>query len=139
MQRRLETSTYHYIRLETSGYRTGDEYVHTTGDEYIRVPRGQEASTYDRRQVHTSRYQYPKAGDQYIPVGSNFSVMYHLNITCSFKQDLSQQDFPIQGVIYGLLLYAKIRNLRVRWNSPSEYLDKMYPLILDTVKKDPPH
>ena len=38
----------------------GDDWrgVHTsgycTGDEYIRVPRGQETSTYDRRRVHTS-------------------------------------------------------------------------------------
>ena len=94
----METSTYDWRRVHTSGYRTGDEY--------IRVSRGQETSTYDRRrihmsawrsgdeyirqeantyeclevrrrvhmtgdeyiQVHTSRYQYPKAGDQYIPV-----------------------------------------------------------------------
>ena len=28
--------------------------VHATGDEYIRVPRGQKTSTYDRRRVHTS-------------------------------------------------------------------------------------
>ena len=81
----METSTYDWRRVHT----TGDEYirvgivqetstyeclevrrrVHTTGDEYIRVPRGHETSTYDRRRVHTSRYQYPKAGDQYIPVG----------------------------------------------------------------------
>ena len=58
-------------RVHMSGYRTGDEYT--------RVHRGQETSTYDRRRVHTtgdeyiqvdiSRYQYPKAGEQYIPVG----------------------------------------------------------------------
>ena len=33
-------------RVHTSGY--------CTGDEYIRVPRGQEMSTYNRRRVHTS-------------------------------------------------------------------------------------
>ena len=71
VRRRMETSTYDWRRVHTSGYHTGDEY--------IRVPRGQETSTYDRRRVHMStykyiqvdisRYQYPKAGDQYIPVG----------------------------------------------------------------------
>ena len=35
--------------------------VHMTEDEYIRVPRGQETSTYDRRRVHTT-------GDEYIRV-----------------------------------------------------------------------
>ena len=63
--------------------------VHTRGDEYIRVLRGQETSTYDRRrvhttgdeyiQVHTSRYQYAKAGDQDIPVQKVFnSVFEHI-------------------------------------------------------------
>ena len=70
-----ETSTYECLEVSRR--------VHTTGDEYIRVPSGQETSTYEclevRRRVHTtgdeyiqvdiSRYQYPKAGDQYIPVG----------------------------------------------------------------------
>ena len=39
--------------MHASGYRTGDEY--------IRVPRGQETTTYDRRRVHT-------IGDEYIRV-----------------------------------------------------------------------
>ena len=66
-----EKSTYECLKVRRR--------VHTTGDEYIRVPRGQEMSTYDWRRVHTStykyiqvdisKYQYPKAGDQYIPVG----------------------------------------------------------------------
>ena len=85
----METSTYDWRLVHTSGYRTGDEYirvprgqetstyeclevrkrVHTTGDQYIRVPRDQETSTYRYIQVDISRYQYPKAGDQYILVG----------------------------------------------------------------------
>ena len=45
--RRVHTTrVYDWNRVHTSGYRTGDEY--------IRVPRGQETSTYDWRQVHTS-------------------------------------------------------------------------------------
>ena len=44
-------------RVHTSGYRTGDEY--------IRVPRGQETSTYDFRRVHTTGYH---AADEYIRV-----------------------------------------------------------------------
>ena len=45
----------------------GDEWrpVHTSGyrtrDEYIRVPRGQETSTYDRRRVHTTGEEYIRA------------------------------------------------------------------------------
>ena len=68
MPRGQETSTY---RQETSTYECLEvrKRVHTTGDEYIRVPRGQETSTYKYIQVDISRYQYPKAGDQYIPVG----------------------------------------------------------------------
>ena len=94
-----EMSTYECLEVRRQVHTTGDEYiqvprsqetnpyeclevrgqVHTTGDKYIRVPRGQEMSTYDRRPVHTStyeyilvdlsRYPYPKAGGQYIPVG----------------------------------------------------------------------
>ena len=51
------------LKLQTSAETNGDQHiqlemVHTngyrTGDEYIRVPRGQEKSTYDKRRVHTS-------------------------------------------------------------------------------------
>ena len=57
---RQETNTYECLEVRRR--------VHTTGDEYIRVPRGQETSTYKYIQVDISRSQYPKAGDQYIPV-----------------------------------------------------------------------
>ena len=40
---------------ETSTY--DRRRVHTTGDEYTRLLRGQETSTYDRRRVHTSGYK----------------------------------------------------------------------------------
>ena len=68
----------------------------------------------------------------------NFSVIYHLNITCSLKQDLPQPEIKV--LIYGLLLYMpRYEHLRVRWNSPSEYLDKNVPTHFRYCKKDPPH
>ena len=73
--RRVHTTGDEYIRVGivqgTSTYECLEvkRRVHTTGDEYIRVPSGQETSTYKYIQVDISRYQYPKAGDQYIPAG----------------------------------------------------------------------
>ena len=56
------------LKLQTS--------AETTGDEYIRVPRGQERITYDMRKVHTTgdeniqvHISTQKAGDQYMPSG----------------------------------------------------------------------
>ena len=51
--RRVNTTTYNWRRVHRSGYHAADEY--------IRVPRDQEMSTYDRRRVHTT-------GDEYIQV-----------------------------------------------------------------------
>ena len=73
MRRRMETSTYDWRRVHTSGYRTEDEYIrvprgqetstYTTGDEYIRVGIVQDTSRYEclevKRRVHM-------IGDEYI-------------------------------------------------------------------------
>ena len=73
MPRVQETNTYECLEVRRRVHTTGDGYirvprgqetstydrrrVHTTGDEYIRVPRGQETSTYDKRRVRISTYK----------------------------------------------------------------------------------
>ena len=69
--RRLYTATYDWRRVHTSGCHAGEEY--------IRVPRG----------LDTSTYQNLKTGDEYIPVGRAYHEGSGLKLQTSAYQWVS--------------------------------------------------
>ena len=81
-------------RVHASGYRTGDEY--------IRVPRGQETTTYNRRRVHT-------IGDEYIRVKSVQSALSNLLTTYATHGTCSRLSTKRGLILIGLELNTNAR------------------------------
>ena len=81
--------------------------MYTTGDEYIRVPKGQETSTYEclevRRRVHTTGNEYIQ-----VPRGQETSIYRYIQVDISTqKQETSTYQWVGRVDQYRKYKYSK--------------------------------